>query len=371
MTEKDIDKIYSDNFFPTLGPLYKLVKKEFPEVKKITLKEFLEKQVEQQLTKQQKINPSGHITAIAPNEIWQIDIFVMQKYGYDTSDSDKVKTKSEYYNKDRNQGYNYIFACVDVFTRFSYAVKMKTKSIDDTTTALETILKKSKNSPHVISSDNDSSFLGAKFQTLLKKYDIIHIQNVKEDHNALGIIDNFAKRLKSTFTKIFLRNNSTNWVNYLDDVVDNFNHRPNTALEDLSPYEVDKNEDNLSLVLQINQEKMNFQNKVKNKLSNLVEGDLVRIKVKNIFSKGTEPIFSKEIYTVMKIAGNRIKLDNGKEIIRSNLLKIPSSTERKIDYNVIEKVNKENRIQRKNKKEGIDSSNIINIDRVKKVMKYL
>ena len=103
----------------------------------------------------------------------------------------------------------------------------------------------------------------------------------------------------------------------------------------------------------------------------MVEGDLVRIKVKNIFSKGTEPIFSKEIYTVMKIVGNRIKLDNGKEIIRSNLLKIPSSTERKIDYNVIEKVNKENRIERKNKKEGIDSSNIINIDRVKKVMKYL
>jgi len=28
------------------------------------------------------------------------------------------------------------------------------------------------------------------------------------------------------------------------------------------------------LVLQINQEKMNFQNKIKNKLSNLVEGDL-------------------------------------------------------------------------------------------------
>ena len=373
MTEKDIDRIYSNAFYPSLEPLYKLVKKEYPSISKKTVKDFLDKQVEQQLTKQQKKKINGHITAIAPNEIWQIDIFVMAKYGYTPESVDKIKTKkkSEYFNKDRNQGYNYIFACIDVFTRFAYVIKMKTKSIEDTTSALETILKTSKDPPHVIDSDNDSSFLGAKFQTLLKKHDIIHIENVKDDHNALGIIDNFAKRLKTIFTKIFLKNNSTNWVDYLDKIVYKYNHDPHTSLEGISPDEVDQTDDNLSLVLQINQEKMNVQKTTKSNLSNLVEGDLVRIKVKNIFSKGTEPIFSKEIYTVMKVVGNRIKLDNGKEIIRSNLLKIPNDTERKINYNVIEKVNKENRIERKNKKEGIDSSNIINIDRVKKVMKYL
>ena len=250
MTEKDIDRIYSNAFYPSLEPLYKLVKKEYPSISKKTVKDFLDKQVEQQLTKQQKKKINGHITAIAPNEIWQIDIFVMAKYGYTPESVDKIKTKkkSEYFNKDRNQGYNYIFACIDVFTRFAYVIKMKTKSIEDTTSALETILKTSKDPPHVIDSDNDSSFLGAKFQTLLKKHDIIHIENVKDDHNALGIIDNFAKRLKTIFTKIFLKNNSTNWVDYLDKIVYKYNHDPHTSLEGISPDEVDQTDDNLSLV---------------------------------------------------------------------------------------------------------------------------
>ena len=369
MTDSDIEKIYSDALYPTLEPLYKLVKKEFPSIKKSSVKAFLDKQIEQQLTKQQKkVDTNGHITAIAPNEVWQIDIFVMAKYGFD-SNQVKPHKKSEYYNKDRNQGYNYIFACVDVFTRFAYAVKMKTKSIEDTTSALEYIFKSSHNIPNVINSDNDASFLGSKFQALLNKHNIIHIENVKDDHHALGIIDNFAKRLKTTFTKIFLKNNSTNWVDYLEKIIHTYNHKPHSALEDLTPYEVDKNDENLSLVLQINQEKMNHK-KITG-IPNLVKGDLVRLQIKKDFKKGTEPKYSTEIYTVLKTQGKRIKLDNGKEVIRNDLLKIPNDTERPIDFNVIEKVNKKNKIDRKNKKEGINTDNIINVERVRKVMTYL
>ena len=367
MSDSDIEAIYNEHFMPTLEPLYKLVKKEFPQIKKQTVKDFLSKQLEQQLTKEQKpFDGKGHITAIAPNEIWQLDIYVMQKYGYNSSQKLKPHVKSEYYNKDRNEGYNYIFAVVDVFTRYAYAVKMKTKTIEDTTAALDNIINNSKVVPHVITSDNDASFLGGKFQALLDKHNIMHIQNVKGDHNTLGIIDNFAKRLKTIFTKIFIKNKSTNWIDYLDKIIYNYNHQPHSALEGLTPDDVDKNDDNLSLVLEINQQK----NKSNRTISDLIKGDLVRLRVKGDFRKGTEPKYSSKIYTVITVHGKRVLLDNKKEVIRNDLLKIPNDTPQEIDYNVIDEVNDENRKDRKNKKEGIDESNILDVGRIRKVMSY-
>ena len=52
-------------------------------------------------------------------------------------------------------------------------------------------------------SDNDSSFLGSEFQKVLVKHDIHHDPNAVGDHNALGIIDNFAKRIKRILTAYF------------------------------------------------------------------------------------------------------------------------------------------------------------------------
>ncbi len=54
-------------------------------------------------------------------------------------------------------------------------------------------------------SDNGSSFLGEKFKKLLSEYNINHDANAVGDHNALGIVDNFAKRIKRILKAQFLQ----------------------------------------------------------------------------------------------------------------------------------------------------------------------
>ena len=46
-------------------------------------------------------------------------------------------------------------------------------------------------------SDNDKAYEGSQFNNILNKYDIILNENVIGDHNALGIIDRFARSFKN------------------------------------------------------------------------------------------------------------------------------------------------------------------------------
>ena len=152
----------------------------------------MDSQLEQQLTTTQHIKKaSGHITALSINECWQIDIFNLQKYSHD------------------NKGHEYIFAVVDVFSRKAWAVGTKDKEAGTITKALQTIINENNDEPpRVITGDNDADYTSIIFQTLLDKYKIVLDMNVLNDHHALGIIDNFAKRIKTFFTLKFLRTKS-------------------------------------------------------------------------------------------------------------------------------------------------------------------
>jgi hypothetical protein len=63
--------------------------------------------------------------------------------------------------------------------------------------------------PRSILSDHDSSFLSKEFTEHLDKLQIPLNVNAISDHHALGIIDNFAKRIKTILTAMFLKNKNT------------------------------------------------------------------------------------------------------------------------------------------------------------------
>jgi hypothetical protein len=70
----------------------------------------------------------------------------------------------------------------------------------------------------------DKTFVSEKIQTLLEDNNIHHdVIIAGDDHNILGIIDRFALTLKNIFSKIFIRNNRPNWIDYLNIVVKLYN----------------------------------------------------------------------------------------------------------------------------------------------------
>ncbi len=48
------------------------------------------------------------------------------------------------------------------------------------------------------------------------------------DYHALGVIDVFAKNLKRMKSKDFLENKSTEWVNILPKMIEQYNNTPHT-----------------------------------------------------------------------------------------------------------------------------------------------
>jgi ribosomal protein L21E len=210
-----------------------------------------------------------------------------------------------------------------------------------------------KYTPTILMSDHDSTFMSSKFQEILKDNEVIHQPNILDDHHALGLIDSFTRTLKKTFSRLILQNNSANWIDSIDEIVDNHNDTRHAAINNIRPKDAFL-EKNHRTIYDINYEK-SFYNNVK---SDIDVGDKVRIKLTGKFRKGTDARYTDEVYTVTKVRGNTVTLNNDDVQKRTSLLIVPKTTKTD-EKNVIVKVNKQNKIDRNLKAEGVDLVNIL------------
>ena len=329
--------LYEKYNFPSADKLYRIIKENNLTIPKKEIKEYLNTQEETQLltVPQERKSDLGHITASYKNEFWQMDLFDLSKY-----------YKS-------NKPFKYILAVVDVFTRYSYCQPVESKTIDDVLHAFKVIIsKRAKAIPNVITSDSDSTFLSDEFQEYMKKLGIIINPVIVKDHHALGIIDRFARTLKTILSKYYIRNKNTNWTDKLQTIIENYNHTEHDGILNLTPTEATFEINNMTLF------KYNALKSIKNnKVSDLEKGDKVRIKLDTTFKKGTEPNFSDEVFVVRSSHGKMITLDNGEIKKRSSLLKVNKDTISS-NMNVIHQTNKQQRIKRRLNKAGVDEANI-------------
>lgn len=313
--------------------LIKYVKLTHPDIGVEAIGNWLEKNATYQQTKTQpkpqkyQRNPDykeGHVVATQEQELWNLDIFDLTKYAK------------------ANDGYKYLFVVIDVFTRIVDAVPMKTKTSEECTRAFAKIRKNSgKGVPRAILLDQDSAMTkpDSKFFKYCFENEISQNTNALKDHKAMGIIDNYAKQLKSTLSRLFLERKSLKWIDKLDDLIDIRNNMPNEALGGIKPVDVDE-DDNEMIVRGINLDK-----KQDNKMvADLSPGDLVRRNVLMSIAnpKKTEPKWSEKVYKVEKTAGRTIYLDNDQKYKREELLKVPPDSQT-LPKNVITKLRKERR----------------------------
>jgi ribosomal protein L21E len=192
-------------------------------------------------------------------------------------------------------------------------------------------------------SDNDSSFLGGEFQKLLVKYDIHHDPNAVGDHNSLGIIDNFAKRIKRILTAQFLQTKKTNWIDIIQKIVRMYNYSPHSSLGGLTPAEIMSGEDKdaNSFIVMVN----SFKSQFNGAATDLKIGDKVRVKLSGDFQKGTDPRYSGKVHTVKEIYGKNIILDNDKKYVRPQLLQVPADSVSDERPNTIQKAKKAKKVR--------------------------
>ena len=335
-----IEQYYELSNYGSVDKIYKLLQIDDIKIPKKTIKEHLDSKEETQLLKEDKQSKSKYkpIVEMQPNGTWCIDIFVLAKY------------------KKTNSNYSYILAVIDVFTRKAYCVAMKSKDIDDVTDALKLIMKQNEIVPTSIVSDSDSSFTGAEFQKLMMKHDIVHNTVVINDHHALGIIDRFARTLKTVFSKLFIKNKDTNWISHLDSVINKYNNSPHSSIADIKPNDADKGE-YFNIVLEINQLKSKIEG-TKNLFS---VGDKCRVRIDGVFKKGTEPRFSDDVYIVKAVQGGTVTLNNDKTYRSTSLLKIDKNfvAPVKAPKNVIRRATQERQQELLHKRIDVQEQNIL------------
>jgi len=230
--------------------------------------------------------------AFKPYQTVQIDLLDYQKFA------------------SQNNRMNYILIGVDVFSRKAFASYIQNK----TPVSVLKGFKTWEISPELLYHDSGNEFKGEFDRYLTSK----HIQSVNcdvGDHNALGVIDRFSRTIKTMISKYMTFHNTTTIYKVLPSLVEAYNNTPHSALGNVSPNSVFINPSNFLFVLEINQEKYQFNQSLTSKqLRTIHVGDKVRIMIpKPLFEKGYTMTYSKYSFEVVSIFGEKALLSNHKE----------------------------------------------------------
>jgi len=349
----EILSIYKKYNRPGAQKLFSLAKSEGIQTTLKDIKEFISSRTEeQQLKKSRHTKQShGHIVSYNPFNRLQLDIFVLKKY------------------ESHNKGYGYILCIIDIFSRKVWCYPMKSKSLSDTTPAIKKFFSTSglhefnSKALVIIMSDSDSAFKGESrnedqnFQKILSDNNAV-LEPVKlNDHNALGVIDNFAKNLKRVLSKEFLENKSTEWVSILPKIIEQYNNTPHTSLDNITPNDAISDPKKRMHVMHLNIQKAQQNGFV----TDLEPGDKVRIDDTAMFKKGTESRWSDEVHVVKSASGKTVVLTDGTTYKRDKVLMVPHNTviAATPEKNVIKVATKKHKDKLYFKREGIDDANVI------------
>lgn len=207
------------------------------------------------------------------NDTYQIDLVEMIPYARE------------------NKNYKYILTVIDIFSKYAWALAIKTKSSKDVTQAMQSIFTLG-HIPKKIHSDNGKEFYNSEFQRLMKRYNIHHYSTYTTMKAA--IIERFNRTLKTKMWKRLHLNGSYKWIDLLPTLVNEYNDTIHTTIK-MKPKDV-----NTSHEKHLLNTVYNYKSVMKSSKFNV--GDHVRIsKQKHLFEKGYTANWTGEIFKIIKV----------------------------------------------------------------------
>lgn len=206
------------------------------------------------------------------NDLWQADLVEMIPYSTN------------------NRGFKYLLTVIDTFSKFAWALPVKTKSASDVTAAMSKIL--SKQTPKNLQTDHGKEFYNVNFQKLMKKFSINHYSTYST--LKASIVERFNRTLKGWMWKEFSLNGSYKWIDNIEKLVNKYNNTIHRTIK-MRPRDVNIHNEKEILETIYNNIKIFPMPKYK-------IGENVRIsKHKHIFEKMYTPNWTTEIFKIKKI----------------------------------------------------------------------
>ena len=333
---KKLKELYVDFSYPSAGKLVKIAKKKGLKVKTADVKAFVKRQAVDQIHKTKRLKP-GYIVSTVPWKKYQGDLLDMSKFS------------------NKNKGYKWVLMVVEIFTRYAWAVPLKTKRTSEVASALETVFKNQK--PLSLTTDSGNEFTGAPAQKLYKKIGLQHITVDIGNHKSLGIIDRFTRTLRAKITRVQTAGKTTKWVDKLQKIVHAYNDSPHSGINDIEPNEADSGK-NRVVIGTINEAKRLVN--VENSINSIEVGDTVRIlNKKGTFTKGTFAKWSAKMYEVERVTSAYVFLVGGLKKNKRNVMVVNGLDESIADFEPQQVAHKRNKVAKDLKKVDIKSSNIV------------
>ena len=190
-----------------------------------------------------------------------------------------------------NRKHKFILACIDVFSKYGWAIPMATKQPAETLKAFRVILR-DKRKPWRICHDRGTEFAGV-FKQFLAEQSIVQFFATSPDVKA-SVVERYIRTLKTRLWRHFSKNKTLNWIDAIGDIAAAYNRSVHRSIG-VAPVDVTiANEREVRHYLYGTDPgpAVKFNYKV---------GESVRItREKGKLSKGYQPTFTGEIFHISK-----------------------------------------------------------------------
>ena len=278
---ENLDKLYTDPAFPGsysgATSFIKSLKENFKNVSNKKTKKWLLEKETYTLHKPKRKNFSRNKVIVSGiDDTWQADLVDVSSLS------------------DQNDGYKFILTCIDVFSKYAWAIPLKNKKGLTICEAFNQILNNRK--PIKLHTDQGSEFYNKDFKALLKKQNI-KIYSTKSELKAC-VVERFNRTLKERMWRYFTEKNTYKYLNVLNDLVSSYHNTYHTSIKSKPINVNDQNE--LEIFTTLYGFEKNIGNEIPIKFKFKIN-DKVRIsKYKRVFEKGYTPNWTREIFIVTK-----------------------------------------------------------------------
>lgn len=275
-----LHKLYYDaeTGFQSKDKLYKKAKEIDKKITLEMVRKFLDEQATSQITKQVTKNKI-YETIVSPSvrNNYQMDIMYLP-------------------NPTLNKNIKYLLTCIDVYSRYAFVKPLKNKTGKEILTAFKELIKEN-GKPNNMNLDEGKEFTNKAFQKFCEDNDITLWFSDTQQENKNAIIERFHRTLRN----LILAYTTSIGNSYIDDLpklLRNYNTSYHKTIK--------------ATPLHIWEGKRKNRQSVKLLPLDFHEGDKVRhIIKKKVFDKHSSTTnYTKKIYTITKIIGNSIFLDD-------------------------------------------------------------
>lgn len=208
-SEEKLRKIYYDPSHPAAFSSPEKLSKYAHGIPRAIVNQWLLKQNTYTLHKQRrKTFQRNKVVASRVNEQFQADLVDMQVFSRD------------------NKGFKYILTVIDVFSKYAFAVKLKSKNAVDVVSAFKEIFSTRK--PLYLQTDKGKEFVNKFFKKLMVENDIVFFTSNNQTIKC-SLVERFNRTLKSKMWKYFTTKGTRKWIDVLEKFVFAYNHSVHRA----------------------------------------------------------------------------------------------------------------------------------------------